>query len=86
VRIAAAECVVADALSENRFALVKKLRACWRSHRPDALLLERDGAPSWMFHSSCDTPTGLDSIEARQRYFRRRVGTAFFWSGAAWAY
>lgn len=55
VSVAAAECMAADALTKIVFALRKEAAPLLAQHRADALLLERDGAPSWMFHSSCDT-------------------------------
>jgi FAD:protein FMN transferase len=55
VSVAAAECMAADALTKIVFALREEAAGLLAQHRADALLLERDGAPSWMFHSSCDT-------------------------------
>lgn len=55
VSVAAAECMVADALTKVVFALREEAAGLLARHRADALLLERDGAPSWMFHSPCDT-------------------------------
>jgi thiamine biosynthesis lipoprotein len=55
VSVAAAECVVADALTKIVFALREKADDLLAQYHADALLLERDGAPSWMFHSLCDT-------------------------------
>jgi len=55
VSVAAAECVAADALTKVVFALRERAAGLLARYRADALLLERDGAPSWMFHSSCDT-------------------------------
>ena len=55
VSVAAAECMVADALTKIVFALREKAAGLLAQYQADALLLERDGAPSWMFHSSCDT-------------------------------
>ena len=53
--VAAAECMVADALTKVVFALREEATGLLARYRADALLLERDGAPSWMFHSPCDT-------------------------------
>ena len=58
VSVAAAECMVADALTKVVFPLREKAAGLLAQYQADALLLERDGAPSWMFHSSCDTPDG----------------------------
>jgi thiamine biosynthesis lipoprotein len=55
VSVAAAECMVADALTKIVFALREKAADLLGQCRADALLLERGGAPSWIFHSSCDT-------------------------------
>jgi FAD:protein FMN transferase len=53
--VAAAECMVADALTKVVFALREEAAGLLVRYRADALLLERDGAPSWMFHSPCNT-------------------------------
>jgi len=55
VSVAAAECMVADALTKIVFALREKSAGLLAQCQADALLLEHEGAPSWMFHSSCDT-------------------------------
>jgi FAD:protein FMN transferase len=55
VSVAAAECMIADALTKVVFALRKKAAGLLAQYGADALLLERNGAPSWMFHSPCDT-------------------------------
>lgn len=55
VSVAASVCVVADALTKIVFALRQKAARLLTHYHADALLLERDGAPSWMFHSLCDT-------------------------------
>ncbi len=55
VTVAAAECMTADALTKVVFAVREKAAGLLAQYRADALLLERDGAPSWVFHSSCDT-------------------------------
>ncbi len=53
--VAAAECMVADALTKVVFALREEAAGLLTRNGADALLLERDGAPSWTFHSPCDT-------------------------------
>jgi thiamine biosynthesis lipoprotein len=55
VSVAAAECIIADALTKIVFSLREKADGLLARYHADALLLERDGAPSWMFRSSCDT-------------------------------
>jgi thiamine biosynthesis lipoprotein len=55
VSVAAADCMTADALTKIVFALREKAADSLAQYHADGLLLERDGAPSWMFHSSCDT-------------------------------
>jgi thiamine biosynthesis lipoprotein len=55
VSVAATECMVADALTKIVFALREKAADLLARYHADALLLERDGAPSWMFCSSCET-------------------------------
>jgi FAD:protein FMN transferase len=55
VSVAAAECMVADALTKIVFGLREKAAGLLAQYRADALLLERNGTPSWMFHSPCDT-------------------------------
>lgn len=55
VSVAAAECMVADALTKIVFALREEAAALLGQFRADALILERD-SPSWRFNSSCDTP------------------------------
>jgi thiamine biosynthesis lipoprotein len=55
VSVAAAECMIADALTKVVFALREKAAGLLAQYGADALLLECDGAPSWMFHSPCDT-------------------------------
>jgi thiamine biosynthesis lipoprotein len=54
VSVAAAECMIADALTKVVFALREKAAGLLAQYHADALLLERDGAPSWIFHSLCD--------------------------------
>ena len=62
VSVAASACMIADALTKIVFVLREKSVPLLARHHADALLLERDGAPSWMFRSSCDTcdPTRFD--------------------------
>jgi thiamine biosynthesis lipoprotein len=55
VSVAAAECMVADALTKIVFALREKTAGLLAQYHADALLLERNGAPSWIFYSLCDT-------------------------------
>jgi len=55
VSVTAAECMVADALTKIVFVLREKAAGLLSQYQADALLLERNGAPSWTFHSSCDT-------------------------------
>ena len=55
VSVAAAECMIADALTKIVFALREKTAGLLAQYHADALLLKRDGAPSWIFHSLCDT-------------------------------
>ena len=55
VSVAAAECIAADALTKIVFAMREEATALLMQYRADALLLERNGAPSWIFHSPCDT-------------------------------
>ena len=62
VSVAASVCMTADALTKIVFVLREKSAPVLARYHADALLLERDGAPSWMFRSSCDTTdrTGFD--------------------------
>jgi thiamine biosynthesis lipoprotein len=55
VTVAATECMAADALTKIVFAMRKEAAGLLARYDADALLLERDGAPSWMFHPPCDT-------------------------------
>ena len=55
VTVGAANCMTADALTKVVFALREQAAPLLARYSANALLLERDGAPSWMFHSSCDT-------------------------------
>jgi hypothetical protein len=48
--------MIADALTKIVFALREQAAGLLAQHRADALILERDAAPSWRFSSSCDTP------------------------------
>jgi thiamine biosynthesis lipoprotein len=54
VTVGAASCMTADALTKVVFALRGEAAPLLAQYSADALLLERDGAPSWMFHSPCD--------------------------------
>jgi thiamine biosynthesis lipoprotein len=62
ISVAAPVCMIADALTKIVFVLREKAAPLLARHHADALLLERDGAPSWMFCSSCNTNdrTGFD--------------------------
>jgi thiamine biosynthesis lipoprotein len=53
VSVAAADCMTADALTKIVFALQEKSAPLLKRHGADALLLERDGSPSWTFQSPC---------------------------------
>ncbi|MFZ0915541.1 MAG: FAD:protein FMN transferase [Candidatus Udaeobacter sp.] len=55
VSVAASACMTADALTKVAFVLREKSAPFLAQYHADALLLERDGAPLWMFHSPCDT-------------------------------
>jgi thiamine biosynthesis lipoprotein len=55
VSVAASACMMADALTKIAVVLREKSAPLLAQYHADALLLERDGAPSWMFRSSCDT-------------------------------
>ena len=55
VSVVASTCMKADALTKITFVLREKSAPLLSQYRADALLLERDGAPLWMFHSPCDT-------------------------------
>ncbi len=54
VTVAASDCMTADALTKIVFALREKAAPILARHSADALLIERDGSPGWMFQSSCD--------------------------------
>ena len=62
VSVAARVCMLADAFTKIVFVLREKSAPMLVRYHADAWLLERDGAPSWMFCSSCDTSdrTGFD--------------------------
>jgi len=62
VSVAAPVCMIADALTKIVLVLREKSAPLLARYHADALLLERDGAPSWMFRSLCDTSdrTGFD--------------------------
>jgi thiamine biosynthesis lipoprotein len=55
VSVAAPVCMIADALTKIVFVLREESAPLLVRYHADALLLERDGAPSWMFRSLCDT-------------------------------
>ena len=55
VSVAATECMPADALTKIVFALREKAAPLLERCRADALLLEANAAPCWIFHSQCDT-------------------------------
>jgi FAD:protein FMN transferase len=61
VSVAAAECMVADALTKIVFAVREQAAGLLARYRADALILERNAAPSWRFEASCDTPDGTQS-------------------------
>jgi FAD:protein FMN transferase len=62
VSVAAPVCMIADALTKIVLVLREKSAPLLGRYHADALLLERDGAPSWMFGSLCNTidRTGFD--------------------------
>lgn len=49
ISVAAPVCMIADALTKIVFVLKDKSAPLLARYHADALLLERDGAPSWMF-------------------------------------
>ena len=55
VTVGAANCMTADALMKVVFALRGEAASLLARYSADALLLEQDGGPSWMFHPPCDT-------------------------------
>jgi FAD:protein FMN transferase len=50
VTVSAANCMTADALTKVVFALRERAAPLLARYAADALVLERDGNPSWMFH------------------------------------
>ena len=54
VTVAAANCMTADALTKVVFALRERAAPLLAQYSADALLLEQDGGPSWMFHPTCE--------------------------------
>ena len=54
VTVAAEDCMTADALTKVVFALREQAAPLLTRYSADALLLEQDGDPSWMFHPTCD--------------------------------
>jgi thiamine biosynthesis lipoprotein len=62
VSVAAPVCMIADALTKIVIVLGEKSAPLLTRYHADALLLERDGAPSWMLRSTCDPTdrTGFD--------------------------
>jgi len=55
VTVGAADCMTADALTKVVFALRQRAGPLLARYSADALLLEQDGGPSWMFDPTCDT-------------------------------
>jgi FAD:protein FMN transferase len=55
VTVGAANCMTADALTKVVFALREQAAPLLAQHSADALLLEQNGGPSWMFHPKCNT-------------------------------
>jgi thiamine biosynthesis lipoprotein len=55
VTVAASECMTADALTKVVFALQERAAPILDRYHADAILLERDGSPCWMFRPPCDT-------------------------------
>jgi thiamine biosynthesis lipoprotein len=51
VTVVAPDCMTADALTKIVFTLRENSVPLLKRHRADALLLERDGSPSWTFQS-----------------------------------
>jgi len=54
VTVGAANCMTADALTKVLFALRERAAPLLAQYSADALVLERDGGPSWMFDPTCD--------------------------------
>jgi FAD:protein FMN transferase len=55
VTVGAANCMTADALTKVVFALRERAAPVLARYSADALLLEQNGNPSWLFHPTCDT-------------------------------
>jgi FAD:protein FMN transferase len=55
VTVGAADCMTADALTKVVFAQRECAAPLLAQYSADALLLEQDGVPAWMFHPTCDT-------------------------------
>jgi thiamine biosynthesis lipoprotein len=53
VTVGAVECMTADAFTKIVFALRERAAPLLAQYSADALVLEADGAPSWMFHPPC---------------------------------
>ncbi len=53
VTVGAANCITADALTKIVFALRERAAPLLARYSADALLLEQDGEPSWMFQPTC---------------------------------
>jgi len=54
VTVGAASCMTADALTKVVFALREQAAPVLEQYSADALLLEQNGALSWMFNRTCD--------------------------------
>ena len=54
VTVGATNCMTADALTKVVFALRERAAPLLARYSADAVLLEKDGDPSWMFHPTCD--------------------------------
>ena len=54
VTVGAANCMTADALTKVVFALRERAAPLLARYSADALLLEQNGGPSWMFDPTCD--------------------------------
>ena len=54
VSVAASVCMIADALTKIVFIAGDKSASLLARYHAEGLLLERDGAPSWIFRSTCD--------------------------------
>jgi len=55
VTVGAANCMTADALTKVVFALRGEAAPVLARYSADALLLEQDGSPCWMFQPTCDS-------------------------------